>query len=101
MKIEFSSIGDGTNVQVLLIDRLDAGEPPAEAVIDRVYTADHQGGIHYGEERGVPISARQIFQWVEESWAKPVIGGRYGHIHPYWAEREAKREAKRAVGGAE
>ena len=101
MKIEFSSIGDGANVQVLLIDRLDAGEPPAEAVIDHIYTADHQGGIHYGEESGIPISARQIFQWVEESWAKPVIGGRYGSLHPYWAEREAKREAKRAAGGTE
>ena len=97
MKIEFGVIGNGINVEVLLVE--DLGDN--EVVADRIYTADHQGGIHYGEERGVPISARQIFQWVEESWAKPVIGGRYGHMHPYWAEREAKREAKRAAGGTE
>ena len=98
MKIEFSAFANGTNIQVLLIDTLDAGEPPAEAVIDRIYTADHRGGIHFGEERGVSIRARQLFQWVEESWAKPLIGGRYASSHPYWTERaERKRQRENKV----
>lgn len=94
MKIEFATVGDGTNVEVLLIECLDAGWPPAEAVVDRAYTADHRGGIHYGEERGIPINARQLFQWVEESWAKPIIGGRYAALRPYWTERQEKRKAR-------
>jgi hypothetical protein len=69
------------------------GETPFESTIDRIYTADHAGGVHYSEDRGIPINARQLFQWVEESWAKPIIGGRYGHLHPYWTEREEKRKA--------
>jgi hypothetical protein len=32
-----------------------------------------------------------LFQWVEESWANPIVGGRYGHLHPYWSERRNKR----------
>ena len=77
MRIEFQIIGDGTNVEVLLLDDL--------GVRDRAYTADHKGGIHYGEERGVPINARQLFQWVEQSWCPPIIGGRYSALHPYLA----------------
>jgi hypothetical protein len=79
MKVEFETIGDGTNIQVRLID--DFG------VRDHIYTADHRGGIHYGEERAIPISAHQLFRWVEESWAPPIIGGKYAHLHPYWYER--------------
>jgi hypothetical protein len=85
MIIEFRTCGDGTNVEVSLIDDL--------GVRDRIYTADHAGGIHYGEERGVPIKALQIFQWIEQSWARPIIGGRYSASHLYWAEREEKRKA--------
>lgn len=87
MTIEFSIIGDGTNVEVSLID--NDGFP-----VDRVYTADHQGGLHYGEEQGAPIRARDLFEWVETSWAPPVIGGRYAHLHPYWREREEKRKQR-------
>ena len=94
MRIEFSYCGNGTNVEVFLIDRLDAGEPPAEAVVDRIFTADHQARFHYPEDRGIPINARQVFQAVEETWAPPVIGGRYAASHPYWVEREEKRRAR-------
>jgi hypothetical protein len=83
MRIEFASIGNGANVEILLLD--DFG------VRDRVYSADHTGCFQYGE---TPINARQLFQFIEETWAKPIIGGRYGHLHPYWNEREEKRKAR-------
>ena len=97
MRIEFSTVGDGTNVQVLLIEDLgQLGAERVEVTTDRIYTADHQGGIWYGEELGQPVSARQLFEWVEDSWAPPVIGGRYGKYHPYWTEREEKRKQREA-----
>ena len=88
MKIEFSTIGDGTNVEVSLLEDLGG----TDHTVDRIYTADHQGGLHFDMERGVPCHAQQLFQWVEDSWAKPIIGGRYGHLHPYWYERKEKRK---------
>jgi hypothetical protein len=87
MIIEFSIIGDGTNVEVSLIDN-------DGFLVDRIYTADHQGGIHYGDDQKVSISARQLFEWVEDSWAPPVIGGKFGHLHPYWHERAERRKAR-------
>lgn len=84
MKIEFQTCGDGANIKVCLID--DIG------VQDRIFTADHKGGIYYGVENKVPISARQLFQWVEQSWAPPIIGGRYAALHPYWHERKMRNE---------
>jgi hypothetical protein len=98
MIIEFSYVGNGTNIGVFLIDRLDAGWPPAEAVVDRIFTADRQARFHYPEERGIPVNARQVFQAVEETWAPPIIGGRYGRFHPYFAEREEKRKAREFNG---
>ena len=91
MKIEFSAIGDGTNIQVTLLEELGS----VETVVDHIYTSEHQGGLHFDEEGGVPIDARQIFEWVEDCWKKPAIGGRYSSLHPYWREREEKR-CKRA-----
>ena len=95
MRIEFSLISDGTNVQVLLIEDLGG----YEISVDRIYTADHRGGIHFGEDQGQPVSARQLFEWVEDSWKPPVIGGRLAYLHPYWQEREeakARRTARAA-----
>jgi hypothetical protein len=93
MKIEFSVANtDGTNVEVLLIEELGG----AEVVADRIWTSEHRGGLHFGEEHGVPVSARGLFQWVEEVWEKPVIGGRYSALHPYWSEREERRKAREA-----
>jgi hypothetical protein len=91
MRIEFSTIGDGTNVEVSLIEDLGG----TEYVNDRVYTADHRGGLHFGEESRVPISAVDLFEWVEDSWAPPVIGGKYTYAHPYWAERAEKRKQRK------
>jgi hypothetical protein len=90
MKIEFKTCGDGTNIEVLLLEDVDG----RESVVDRIYTADHQGGLHFGEDRGVPISARDLFEWVESCWAPPVIGGRYAYLHPYWAERAEARKRR-------
>ena len=87
MKIEFGTIGDGTNIEVSLIDNDDLP-------LDRVYTADHRGGLYFDEERGVSVNAANLFEWVEDCWAKPIIGGRYGHLHPYWHEREEKRKQR-------
>ena len=89
MRIEFSTIGDNTNIEVRLIDNDGFTE-------DRVYTADHQGGLHFGDDQSVPVNARQLFEWVEDSWAPPIIGGRYGKSHPYWTEREEKRKQREA-----
>ena len=90
MKIEFRSVGDGTNVEVLLLEELGG----AEVINDCVYTSDHRGGLHFSENLGVQISARELFEWVEDCWAKPIIGGRYGWLHPYWYEREEKRKRR-------
>ena len=89
MRIEFSTVGDGTNIEVRLID-------DGNLFIDRVFTADHKGGLHFGDDQTVPVNARQLFEWVEDSWAPPVIGGKYGKYHPYWTEREEKRKQREA-----
>ena len=89
MRIEFSTIGDNTNIEVRLIDNDGFTE-------DRVYTADHKGGLHFGDDQKVPVSARQLFEWVEDSWAPPIIGGRHSKYHPYWTEREEKRKQREA-----
>jgi hypothetical protein len=84
VRIEFNDCG--VNVEVFLFDDLGCSQ--------KVWTADHQSLFHYSEERGIPINARQLFQTVKESWAPPIIGGRYGRFHPYFAEREEKRKAR-------
>ena len=97
MRIEFSYCGNGTNTEVRLVEDLAwaDGETLFESTVDRIYSADHAGGFHYPEDRGIPINARQLFQTVEETWAPPIIGGRYSALHPYWEERRqrAKNEA--------
>lgn len=79
MRIEFEDLGQ--NVEVCLID--DIG------IVDRIFTADHKGGLHYDK---APISARDLFNWVEESWYPPIIGGEFAAFHPYWRERAEKRK---------
>lgn len=94
MKIEFRICGDGTNVEVLLLEYLGG----SESVVDRICTADHAGGIWFGNDQLEPVSVRQLFEWVEDCWAPPVIGGRYGRWHPYWQERKdarVRREARK------
>ena len=85
MKIEFASIGDGTNIEVLLIDEIGTR--------DSFYSSDRQVGFHWDK---VPVHAKQLFQTLEEGLAPPVIGGRFAKFHPYWREREEKRKARHA-----
>lgn len=92
MKIEFSTIGDGTNIQVTLYEELGG----TDSIVDRCYTADHRGGIYYGEDQRISVSAWRLFEWVEDSWLPPVIGGKYGAQHPYWQERLEKRQRRAA-----
>ena len=87
MKIEFRTT-PGPNIEVLLIEELSG----AEVVNDRIFTSGHQGGLHFGEGCGAPVSAKYLFRWVEESWRPPIIGGSYSQFHPYWHEREEKRK---------
>jgi hypothetical protein len=94
MKIEFAAVGDGTNVEVLLIDCLDAGWPPAEAVVDRFYTACHQFQICARPSKPEYMSCKQFFMYLEDVLVPPVIGGRYSALHIYWAERAEKRKAR-------
>lgn len=84
MRIEFTDLGQ--NVEVKLIDDL--------STIDTIFTADHKGGLHYDE---VPVSARDLFNWVEEGWYPPIIGGKYGYLHPYWAERKLRRKQRETL----
>ena len=82
MRIEFATIGDGTSVEVRLLEDLGG----TEVVSDRIYTADHQGVLHFG----VPLSARGLFRLLEKGCRPPVIGGKFAAYHPYWAERRKK-----------
>ena len=86
MRIEFATIGDGTSVEVRLLEDLGG----TEVVSDRIYTADHQVRIHFGVNFGVPLSARGLFRLLEKGCRPPVIGGKFAAYHPYWAERRKK-----------
>lgn len=90
MRIEFAAT-PGPNVEVRLLEDLSG----SEVLCDRVYTADHKGGMWYGVEMGVPIRVAEIFSWVEDCWSPPVIGGRWARFHPYWQERAEKRARRR------
>lgn len=89
MKIEFSLIGDGTNIQVALLEML--GE--TEVVRDRFYSSRHNFPFCM-----VPNSPEcdyeETFYGLEEVMGPPKIGGELGHLHPYWAEREAARKKR-------
>ena len=67
MRIEFSDLG--TNVEVTLYENLDG----TDVLFDRCYTSDHKGGLHFDGDHGAAIEVRGLFQWAEESWAKPAI----------------------------
>jgi hypothetical protein len=83
MKLEFSLLGDGTNVQVALLEML--GE--TETVKDRFYTATHKFPLCL-----IPNSPQceyeETFYDLEGVMEPPKIGGSLGHLHPYWHERE-------------
>ena len=80
MKIEFSTIGDGTNVQVALLE--DLGD--IEVVKDRFYTKDH----HLNLGGGYRWRSEDTFFRLEDILQPPIIGGKWADHHPYWHERE-------------
>lgn len=89
MKLEFSLIGDGTNIQVALLEML--GE--MEVVRDRFYSIDHQV-IFAAPDDHHSWYVEPAFEYLEERMKPPIIGGNLGHLHPYWAEREAVRKRR-------
>ena len=52
----------------------------------------------YTSEKGIPIpcstDAREQFKLLEARLSPPKIGGMFGHLHPYWAERKAKNKTE-------
>lgn len=86
MKIEFSIIGDGTNIQVALLEM-------GETVKDRFYTATHKFPLCL-----IPNSPQceyeQTFYDLEEVMGPPKIWGPLGHLHPYWQEREEVKKRR-------
>ncbi len=86
MKIEFSTLGEGTNIQVALLEML--GE--TEVVKDRFYTDAH----HLNLGGGYCVKAEDLFLRLEDILPPPIIGGEWGHLHPYWHEREERRKRR-------
>lgn len=89
MKIEFASIGDGTNVQVSLMEILG----DSEVIRDRFYTAQRKFPFCMVKTMNAEEYV-QTFYDLEEVMRKPVIGGRWAHLHPYWAERQDIRKRR-------
>jgi hypothetical protein len=89
MKIEFASIGDGTNIQVSLIEMLG----DSEVIKDRFYTAQHSFPLCMVKTMNAEEYV-QTFYDLEEVMSKPIIGGCWSHLHPYWAEREERRKRR-------
>jgi hypothetical protein len=83
VKIEFSTLGDGTNIQVSLIEILG----DAEVVNDRFYSSQHFIEKLYLTPRWSMVSCKQVFRDLEGVMQPPIIGGEWGHLHPYWNER--------------
>jgi hypothetical protein len=93
MKIEFSTIGDGTNVRIALLEELGG----SDTARDSFYTRQHQFTICARPDKPEYMSCEQFFAYLEEVLPFPIIGGKYGHLHPYWVERGKKREQRAAV----
>ena len=92
MKIEFGIIGDGTNIQVLLLEELGG----SELLRDRFYSRDHQLQICARPSKPEYMSCERFFAYLEETLSAPIIGGKYGAQHPYWQERLEKRQRRAA-----
>jgi len=88
MRIEFSYWP--ANTEVKLIEDIDEWV----RVVDSFYTSAKQvvvAGLPFDREDR-PFDARSTFQLAEELLPKPVIAGEWGHLHPYWHEREQRRK---------
>lgn len=75
MRIEFGTIGNGTNVEVMLIDEKE----PGWGIVDRFYTAAHGFDLQID----APLD-REWFFGLEDVLPKPIIGGQFADFHPYW-----------------
>lgn len=89
MRIEFQTIGDGTNVQVLLIDE----QIPGWGTVALFYTSQHHFDLTYSAE-GMPYpwESRSLFSALEEMSAQPKIGGYFADFHPYWKDHPKQKE---------
>jgi hypothetical protein len=93
VRIEFALLGDGTNVEVLLLEDLGGWE----SVRDRFSTATHQ--FPFCMVPGSPqCDYEETFYDLELVMQPPKIGGRYAWLHPYWHERAEKRRLRESVG---
>lgn len=94
MKIEFATIGDGTNVEVRLTEDLGG----AEATVDRFYSAQHRLDYYYNRGGGMVrfVNVREEYERLEELMLEPIIGGKLNQLHPYWHERAEKRKQRDA-----
>lgn len=82
------------NTEVLLIDD-DVHEG---FVADKFFTSARTMGVA-GSPNGwlAAFDAKWFFELLEEVAPPPIIGGEFGHLHPYWAERKAKRMQREGI----
>lgn len=83
MRIEFQTIGDGTNIEVLLIDEIE----PGLGIVKRFYTCAHGFECRITE----PITE----EWFVEVYSlcpPPIIGGQFARFHPYWKDHPEQKE---------
>jgi hypothetical protein len=98
VKIEFSIVGDGTNIQVSLLEEMGG----LERVKDRFYTQEHH--IHTLGWFSDPVlfsGVERIFENLEEVLQPPIIAGKWGHLHPYWEQRRAVRMNRKKLQNLE
>lgn len=90
MRIEFAAIGDGANVEVLLLEDISGSEVKK----DRFYTQQRQ--FQFCARPGKPeyMSCEKFFAYLEEMMLPPVIGGNYAYLHPYREERKVRRRER-------
>jgi hypothetical protein len=90
MRIEFSLVGDGTNIQVELIERLNA---ESEQCVDRFYSQQHHFELRMDFDEPLCAWDSTCFPILEEQLLPPFIGGELAQFHPYWEERKKRRAA--------
>ena len=90
MRVEFATIGNGTNIQVSLLEMLG----DTEVVTDRFYSAQHQFRLEMEMDEALAAWDSYCFPVLEDLMLSPIIGGSFSHLHPYWEERRKRREAE-------
>lgn len=69
------------NTEVRLVD--DDGN-----IIDRFYTSEKNLELPCG------VDVREQFEMLEDRLPKPLIGGEFGNLHPYWSQRKEAKERR-------